>query len=86
MAVGDVDPARQKWPAAQMLVQAGVVRPTVAPNDPAGHSAVHRLDVSPDVFPYVPARHGLHTPDPLTLKEPAAHNTAVAFVEAAGHA
>ena len=36
--VADVDPARQKWPAAQGAVQADVVSPVVEPYVPAGHA------------------------------------------------
>ncbi len=84
--VGLVDPAGHAYPAVQFPLQAGVVRPEVAPYVPAGHAPVHPAVGSPDDAPYRPAAHGLHTPDPVKLKEPAAHRMAVAEVLPVGHA
>jgi hypothetical protein len=84
--VGLVDPAGHAYPAVQFPLHAGVVRPEVAPYVPAGHAPVHPAVGSPADAPYRPGAHGLHTPDPVKLKEPAAHRMAVAEVLLVGHA
>ncbi len=53
---------------------------------PAVHSPVHDSVVRPVVAPKVPAGHSVQAPAPTRLYCPAAHSTAVEFIDPAGHA
>jgi hypothetical protein len=84
--VGLVLPAGQAYPALQLPVHVGAVRPPTAPKLPAVHRPVHAALVSPVDDPYVPAGHWVHTPAPVKLYVPAEHTVAVGDVDPKGHA
>jgi hypothetical protein len=51
VALGDVEPAGHTEPALQFPLHVADDRPDVAPNVPAGHSAVQDAVARPDVLP-----------------------------------
>jgi hypothetical protein len=85
LAVAFVLPAGQEYPAVQLPLQAAVAAPA-APHVPAGHEAVHALELNAAVAPYLPAGQALQEPARAALNLPGVHVTAVAFVLPTGHA
>ncbi len=53
---------------------------------PAAHGPVHAGEVRPTLFPYTPAGHSEHTPEPATLYRPMGRCCAVGVVDPAGQA
>jgi hypothetical protein len=76
------EPPTLYWPAAHLTAVA-FVEP-VGQKYPALQFPLHALVVSPETLPYKPAAHKLHDDQPLKLYWPAAHRTAVEFVEPSG--
>ena len=62
------------------------VRPDELPNVPASHGPEQLDDVSATLSPYRPMGHAEHAAAPAREYWPAAHGTAVALVDPAGHA
>ena len=61
-AVGDVDPPTHAYPALQLLVHRGDVKPDPEPNRPGSQGPL-QLDVAiAAVAPYLPAAHWVHAP------------------------
>ena len=58
-AVGTVDPAAHRNPAAHGPEQLAVVRPATEPYLPRGHNPEHRAVGNPHAPPYVPIGHGV---------------------------
>jgi hypothetical protein len=77
-----VDPEGHAYPAVQTPLHIDDDKPAVPPNLPAGHS-VH--DDKPAVPPNLPAGHSVHDDAADRLYCPAAHMSAVALVDPAGH-
>jgi hypothetical protein len=86
MAVADVLPAGQAYPAVQVPLHAGVDSPDVDPKVPAGQAAVQLASAVRGNAPYRPAGHTVHSPAPDRLYRPAGHGDTVALVDPAGHA
>ena len=70
----------------QLPVHDDTISPVPDPYLPASHGPLHAELVSPVVDPYVPAGQAIHDGAAPVLYCPAAHTTAVALVEPAGHA
>jgi len=86
VAVALVDPAGQAYPAVQLPVQDGVVRPVVEPKVPAGQGDVHAATPTPAEDPYLPAAQEVHVPAAARLYVPGGQMDAVALVDPAGQA
>ncbi len=81
-----MDPAGQKYPAAQDPLHVSTDTPATDPNRPAGHAAVQFDVVSPLLFPNRPAEHSKQVPCAPMLYFPGTHTAAVALVDPATHA
>ena len=66
-AVLEVDPGGQQYPAEQLPVHNGDVRPVVPPYVPPGHWAVQLAVVRPGEDPYVPDGQGVHVAPALPV-------------------
>jgi hypothetical protein len=86
VAVGEVLPATQAYPAVQFPVHDAFVSPGLSPYLPASHGPLQLAVVRPALDPYNPALQFVHTPDPDTLYVPGGHSDAVDDTEPATHA
>lgn len=83
----EVDPALNPNEPAGQRVPVVLVMPSMHVQPASAlHAPVQPDDACPDVEPYRPAGQGRQAPEPAPLNVPAAHNTAVALRDPAGHA
>ena len=86
VAVADVDPAGQAYPAMHAPLQLDPVSPPTDPNLPTVHAPLQLALDSADNDPNLPGGQGVHAPAPARLYCPVAHIDCVADVDPVGQA